>query len=67
MMRPTIITLAAAGFVIAAAVALAAISTTPTTMRRDVASYSVHFPRNLTGRPFRDCLDLPVECGLVAW
>jgi hypothetical protein len=67
MMYPTIIALVTAGCVIAAAAALAAISTTPTAPRKEVVSYSAQFPRNLAGRHFRDCLDLRVECGLVAW
>ncbi len=67
MMLKTILALAAAAGLIAAAAALALNSQTSTLVWKHDASYGHNQPRNVTGEPRKDCIAEPITCGLVVW
>ncbi len=67
MIRGTLLTLIAAGSLIAAAVALSPISQAPRAMLKADSGYGYHAIRHVNRHGLDGCLSEPVECGLVVW
>lgn len=67
MMRNTLLALAAAASLLAAAAVLAPGSQAPTAGPIDDLGYAPSKPRYLKGRFLETCHEEAIECGLVVW
>lgn len=67
MIRKVLITLLAAGGLIAAGFALAPSDHKPAAVTRADSGYGYHMPRHVSRHVLDGCLSEPVECGLVVW
>lgn len=67
MLTKTILTLAAAGSLVAAAANLVPTAPKQTTVSAAYVGHGGYKPLYIKGKPLEGCNAEPVECGLVVW